>query len=41
LELRNWLLEAGLEPKVLESLPGSTPDLAVLLAVGEKFKTNH
>lgn len=36
LETRDWLSEAGLEPLALDSLPGATPDLAVLIAVAEK-----
>lgn len=36
LETREWLAGAGLEIRVLDSLPGATPDLAVLIAVGRK-----
>jgi len=36
LEIRGWLSQAGIEPLVLDSLPGSTPDLSVLMVVGEK-----
>ena len=36
LEIRGWLVEAGLDPIVLDSLPGSTPDLSVLMVVGMK-----
>jgi len=36
LEMREWLKQAGLEPLVIDSLPGSTPDLSVLMAVGER-----
>ncbi len=35
LETREWLAQAGLEIQVLDSLPGATPDLAVLMVVGE------
>jgi ubiquinone/menaquinone biosynthesis C-methylase UbiE len=36
LEIREWLQRAGLEPLVLDSLPGATPDLSVLMVVGVK-----
>jgi ArsR family transcriptional regulator len=36
LEIRGWLTQAGIKPLVLDSLPGSTPDLLVLMAVGIK-----
>ncbi len=36
LEIREWLKGAGLKPLVVDSLPGSTPDLSVLIVVGEK-----
>ncbi len=36
LELSGWLTEAGLETQVLDSLPGATPDLSVLMAVAMK-----
>lgn len=36
LEIREWLKRAGLEPLVLDSLPGATPDLSVLMVVGAK-----
>jgi len=36
LEIREWMALAGLNPLVLDSLPGATPDLSVLIAVGEK-----
>ncbi len=36
LEMRKWLKDAGIEPQVVDSLPGSTPDLSVLIVVGEK-----
>jgi len=36
LEIREWLKAAGLKPLVIDSLPGSTPDLSVLMVVGEK-----
>lgn len=36
LETREWLVAAGLETRVLDALPGATPDLAVLIAVGVK-----
>ena len=36
LELRAWLVAAGMEPLAVESLPGATPDLSVLMAVGRK-----
>jgi len=36
LETREWLTRAGLETLVLDSLPGATPDLAVLIVVGRK-----
>ncbi|VGO16606.1 Arsenic resistance transcriptional regulator ArsR1 [Pontiella desulfatans] len=36
IEIREWLGHAGLEPSVIDSLPGSTPDLSVLIVVGKK-----
>jgi len=36
LEIREWLKRAGLIPQVIDSLPGSTPDLSVLMVVGTK-----
>lgn len=36
LEIREWLEGAGVEPSVVDSLPGSTPDLSVLIVVGIK-----
>ena len=33
---REWLGIAGIEPIVIDSLPGSTPDLSVLIVVGKK-----
>ncbi|MEN7973410.1 MAG: metalloregulator ArsR/SmtB family transcription factor [Verrucomicrobiota bacterium] len=36
LEMREWLKGAGIEPQVSDSLPGSTPDLSVLIVVGKK-----
>jgi ubiquinone/menaquinone biosynthesis C-methylase UbiE len=36
LEIREWLGGAGIEPAVIDSLPGSTPDLSVLIVVGTK-----
>lgn len=36
LEIRGWLEDAGIEPMVADSLPGSTPDLSVLIVVGMK-----
>ena len=35
-ELDRWIREAGLEPVEVNQLPGSMPELAVLLAVGKK-----
>ena len=35
-EMREWLGGAGIEPAVIDSLPGSTPDLSVLIVVGKK-----
>lgn len=37
LEIRGWLEGAGVEPAVVDSLPGSTPDLSVLIVVGNKL----
>ena len=37
LEIREWLGKAGLEPQVIDSLPGSAPDLSVLIVVGKKI----
>ncbi|HEY5653915.1 MAG TPA: metalloregulator ArsR/SmtB family transcription factor [Pontiella sp.] len=36
LEIREWLKRAGIEPMVVDSLPGSTPDLSVLIVVGTR-----
>ncbi len=36
IELRDWLVGAGLEPLAADILPGSAPDLAVLVAVGRR-----
>lgn len=36
LEIRGWLEQSNLKPIVLDSLPGATPDLSVLMVVGEK-----
>ncbi|VGO21252.1 ArsR/SmtB family transcription factor [Pontiella sulfatireligans] len=36
LEIREWLKTADVQPVVLDSLPGSTPDLSVLIVVGTK-----
>ncbi|MBN2163224.1 MAG: ArsR family transcriptional regulator [Pontiellaceae bacterium] len=36
LETREWLVRSGLNIIVLDSLPGATPDLSVLIVVGEK-----
>lgn len=36
LEIREWLKQAGLKPLVVDSLPGATPDLSVLMVVGIK-----
>jgi ArsR family transcriptional regulator len=36
IEIREWLGGAGIEPNVIDSLPGSTPDLSVLIVVGKK-----
>jgi len=33
-EIREWLERAGLAPLVVDSLPGATPDLSVLMVVG-------
>jgi ArsR family transcriptional regulator len=38
-EMREWLVGAGIEPVVIDSLPGSTPDLAVLIVVGKKAES--
>ena len=35
-EMDMWMTSAGLTPKVIEPLAGSTPELAVLLAVADK-----
>jgi ArsR family transcriptional regulator len=37
IEIREWLHGAGIEPSVIDSLPGSTPDLSVLIVVGSKI----
>ncbi len=36
LEIGEWLKNAGLDPVALDSLPGATPDLSVLMAIGVK-----
>jgi ArsR family transcriptional regulator len=36
IEMREWLQRAGLQPLVVDSLPGSVPDLSVLMTVGIK-----
>ena len=36
IEIRAWLGGAGIEPSIVDSLPGSTPDLSVLIVVGIK-----
>lgn len=36
LEMREWLGQAGIEAQLVDSLPGSTPDLSVLMVVGRK-----
>jgi len=36
IEVREWLKSAGLKPHVINSLPGATPDLSVLMVVGTK-----
>jgi ubiquinone/menaquinone biosynthesis C-methylase UbiE len=36
LEIREWLKGAGIQPQVVDSLPGFAPDLPVLMVVGEK-----
>ncbi len=36
LEIREWLKRAGIKPQVIDSLPGSIPDLSVLIVVGTK-----
>ncbi|MDF7825533.1 metalloregulator ArsR/SmtB family transcription factor [Pontiellaceae bacterium B12227] len=36
-EIRKWLDGAEIEPSVIDSLPGSTPDLSVLIVVGRKI----
>lgn len=38
LEIREWMKAAGLNPLVIDSLPGATPDLSVLMVVGQKMK---
>jgi hypothetical protein len=35
LELRKWLQDAGLGVLAMDALPGATPDLSVLMVVGE------
>ena len=37
LEIREWLKGVGIKPQVVDSLPGSTPDLSVLMVVGKKM----
>ena len=36
LEIREWLERAGIDPQIIDSLPGATPDLSVLIVVGTK-----
>ena len=36
LHLREWMRAADLQPLVVDTLPGTTPDLSVLLAVGKQ-----
>lgn len=36
MEIRAWLEGSGIKPDVIDSLPGSTPDLSVLIVVGKK-----
>ena len=36
LEIREWLGRADIKPTLIDSLPGSTPDLSVLIVVGIK-----
>ena len=36
LEIRQWLMGSNIKPQVIDSLPGSTPDLSVLIVVGTK-----
>jgi len=36
LEIKEWLSASNLDPQVVDSLPGSTPDLSVLIAIGKK-----
>lgn len=38
LDLRGWMEKAGIEPDVLDALPGATPDLSVLMATGRRRK---
>lgn len=37
IEIRAWLKRAGLNPLVIDSLPGSAPDLSVLMVVAVKL----
>lgn len=37
LEVREWLGAASIKPQVIDSLPGSIPDLSVLIIVGSKI----
>lgn len=37
IEIREWLGGTNIEPVVIDSLPGSTPDLSVLIVVGKKL----
>lgn len=36
IEIREWLAVSGIEPTVVDTLPGSTPDLSVLIVVGNR-----
>ena len=36
IEIREWLVRADIDPTVIDSLPGATPDLSVLIVVGTK-----
>lgn len=36
IEIRGWLEQSGIDPQVIDSLPGATPDLSVLIVVGTK-----
>ncbi len=37
LEIREWLGRADIKPQIVDSLPGSIPDLSVLIVVGTKL----